>query len=312
VHLDWCGGVNGAFRSAVARDLRALAAARRRTGVRAADSRDRAIDHFYHPALDRCAKAHPASTALAPTRMLPRLGTQTGLYRFDGVKFGVYRPREGGYFLASQRGLALNGAPSGGCGAGLSLRRGHFRRRTTAPTHYAARRGSHGHRLPIVAHRRPLSGRDLHCRAPAGWASAVRGGRSDDCRAIARVTCRSIAKGACGSYRSGSAWLPMAARTSPWLQCGRPRQPDLPNCRTALSGSPKADVFVRHAFACEVPPEDRALSIFPPPACFRSRWRLVIPAGDGILRVPRVLRSVRVTNRGERATAAHASPTRRT
>src|SRR6187402_2542476 len=79
----------------------------------AADSRARAIDQFYHTAWTVREGAPGQVTALAQTSDgYLWLGTQTGLYRFDGVTFEHYRPREGGDFLASSV-ASLYAPPSG-------------------------------------------------------------------------------------------------------------------------------------------------------------------------------------------------------
>ncbi|MET0937345.1 MAG: two-component regulator propeller domain-containing protein, partial [Luteibacter sp.] len=109
-------------------------------GVRAADSRDRTIDQFYHTAWTVREGAPGQVTALAQTADgYLWLGTQTGLYRFDGVKFERYRPREGGDFLASSV-ASLYAPPSGGLWVGFRYGVASFVQDDKA-THYGAASG---------------------------------------------------------------------------------------------------------------------------------------------------------------------------
>jgi signal transduction histidine kinase/sugar lactone lactonase YvrE len=87
--------------------------------AQATDSRDRDIAQFYHTAWTVREGAPGQVTALAQTADgYLWLGTQTGLYRFDGVHFERYRPREGGDFLASSI-ASLYAPPSGGLWIGF-------------------------------------------------------------------------------------------------------------------------------------------------------------------------------------------------
>jgi signal transduction histidine kinase/ligand-binding sensor domain-containing protein len=109
-------------------------------GVRAADSRDRSIDQFFHTAWTVREGAPGQVTALAQTADgYLWLGTQTGLYRFDGVKFERYRPREGGDFLASSV-ASLYAPPSGGLWVGFRYGVASFIKDDRA-THYGAAAG---------------------------------------------------------------------------------------------------------------------------------------------------------------------------
>lgn len=106
----------------------------------AADSRARAIDQFYHTAWTVREGAPGQVTALAQTSDgYLWLGTQTGLYRFDGVTFEHYRPREGGDFLASSV-ASLYAPPSGGLWVGFRYGVASFVEGDRA-THYAAPSG---------------------------------------------------------------------------------------------------------------------------------------------------------------------------
>jgi signal transduction histidine kinase/ligand-binding sensor domain-containing protein len=108
--------------------------------VRAADSRDRSIDQFFHTAWTVREGAPGQVTALAQTTDgYLWLGTQTGLYRFDGVKFERYRPREGGDFLASSV-ASLYAPPSGGLWVGFRYGVASFVKDDRA-THYGAAAG---------------------------------------------------------------------------------------------------------------------------------------------------------------------------
>lgn len=108
--------------------------------TRAADSRDRDIAQFYHTAWTVREGAPGQVTALAQTRDgYLWLGTQTGLYRFDGVRFERYRPREGGDFQASSV-ASLYAPPSGGLWVGFRYGVASFIDGDRA-THYAASSG---------------------------------------------------------------------------------------------------------------------------------------------------------------------------
>jgi signal transduction histidine kinase/ligand-binding sensor domain-containing protein len=87
--------------------------------AQALDSRDRDIAQFYHTAWTVREGAPGQVTALAQTADgYLWLGTQTGLYRFDGVRFERYQPREDGDFLASSV-ASLYAPPSGGLWVGF-------------------------------------------------------------------------------------------------------------------------------------------------------------------------------------------------
>lgn len=87
--------------------------------ARAMDGRDRNVAQFYHTAWTVREGAPGQVTALAQTSDgYLWLGTQTGLYRFDGVRFERYRPREGGDFPASSV-ASLYAPPSGGLWVGF-------------------------------------------------------------------------------------------------------------------------------------------------------------------------------------------------
>ncbi|WP_043692312.1 sensor histidine kinase [Luteibacter sp. 9133] len=106
----------------------------------ARDSRDRRIEQFYHTAWTVREGAPGQVTALAQTADgYLWLGTQTGLYRFDGVRFERYRPREGGDFLASSV-ASLYAPPSGGLWVGFRYGVASFIDHDRA-THYAAGSG---------------------------------------------------------------------------------------------------------------------------------------------------------------------------
>ncbi|MEZ2417465.1 two-component regulator propeller domain-containing protein [Luteibacter sp. RCC_6_2] len=106
----------------------------------AADSRDRDIGQFYHTAWTVREGAPGQVTALAQTRDgYLWLGTQTGLYRFDGVRFERYRPRQGGDFQASSV-ASLYAPPSGGLWVGFRYGVASFVDGDRA-THYAASSG---------------------------------------------------------------------------------------------------------------------------------------------------------------------------
>lgn len=88
-------------------------------GAWAADTRDRTLGQFYHSAWTTRDGAPGQVTALAQTADgYLWLGTQTGLYRFDGVRFERYRPAHGGDFPASSV-ASLYAPPSGGLWIGF-------------------------------------------------------------------------------------------------------------------------------------------------------------------------------------------------
>ncbi|SFW41819.1 sensor histidine kinase [Luteibacter sp. UNCMF366Tsu5.1] len=106
----------------------------------ATDSRDRDIAQFYHTAWTVREGAPGQVTALAQTQDgYLWVGTQTGLYRFDGVRFERYRPREGGDFPASSV-ASLYAPASGGLWVGFRYGVASFVKDDRA-THYAAASG---------------------------------------------------------------------------------------------------------------------------------------------------------------------------
>jgi len=108
--------------------------------VSALDNRDRDISQFYHTAWTVRQGAPGQITALAQTSDgYLWLGTQTGLFRFDGVRFERYRPREGGDFLAASV-SALYAPPSGGLWVGFRYGVASFVKDDRA-VHYASAEG---------------------------------------------------------------------------------------------------------------------------------------------------------------------------
>ncbi|MET0616631.1 MAG: two-component regulator propeller domain-containing protein, partial [Luteibacter sp.] len=106
----------------------------------ATDSRDRGIEQFYHTAWTVREGAPGQVTALAQTADgYLWLGTQTGLFRFDGVHFERYRPGVGGDFLASSV-ASLHAPPSGGLWVGFRYGVASFIEDDRA-THYAGGSG---------------------------------------------------------------------------------------------------------------------------------------------------------------------------
>ncbi|HXP00932.1 MAG TPA: two-component regulator propeller domain-containing protein [Luteibacter sp.] len=106
----------------------------------AMDSSERDIAQFYHTAWTVREGAPGQVTALAQTTDgYLWLGTQTGLYRFDGVRFERYRPREGGDFPASSV-STLYATPSGGLWVGFRYGVASYVEGDRA-THYAAASG---------------------------------------------------------------------------------------------------------------------------------------------------------------------------
>ncbi|QWT18792.1 hypothetical protein KPL74_13690 [Bacillus sp. NP157] len=106
----------------------------------AIDTRDRAIGQFYHTAWTVREGAPGQVTALAQTADgYLWLGTQTGLYRFDGVRFERFRPREGGDFPASSV-ASLYAPPEGGLWVGFRYGIASYVEGDKA-THYGAASG---------------------------------------------------------------------------------------------------------------------------------------------------------------------------
>lgn len=106
----------------------------------AMDNRDRDLSQYYHTAWTVREGAPGQITALAQTADgYLWLGTQTGLYRFDGVRFERYRPQEGGDFPASSV-SALYVPPSGGLWVGFRYGVASFVQHDRA-THFAAPAG---------------------------------------------------------------------------------------------------------------------------------------------------------------------------
>lgn len=104
------------------------------------DTRDRSIEQFYHTAWTVREGAPGQVTALAQTADgYLWLGTQTGLYRFDGVHFERYRPRTGGDFPASSV-ASLYAPPEGGLWVGFRYGFASFVEGDKA-THYGAAAG---------------------------------------------------------------------------------------------------------------------------------------------------------------------------
>ncbi|MGN6482414.1 sensor histidine kinase [Luteibacter sp.] len=104
------------------------------------DTRDRSISQFYHTAWTVREGAPGQVTALAQTADgYLWLGTQTGLYRFDGVHFERYRPRRGGDFPASSV-ASLYAAPDGGLWVGFRYGFASYIENDTA-VHYGASSG---------------------------------------------------------------------------------------------------------------------------------------------------------------------------
>ncbi|WP_052697652.1 sensor histidine kinase [Luteibacter yeojuensis] len=104
------------------------------------DTRDRTIGQFYHTAWTVREGAPGQVTALAQTADgYLWLGTQTGLYRFDGVRFERYRPRSGGDFPAASV-ASLYAPPGGGLWVGFRYGFASHLDGDTA-THYGAGSG---------------------------------------------------------------------------------------------------------------------------------------------------------------------------
>jgi signal transduction histidine kinase/ligand-binding sensor domain-containing protein len=104
------------------------------------DTRDRTIDQFYHTAWTVREGAPGQVTALAQTADgYLWLGTPTGLYRFDGVRFERFRPRSGGDFPASSV-ASLYAPPEGGLWVGFRYGFASFIEGDHA-THYGAASG---------------------------------------------------------------------------------------------------------------------------------------------------------------------------
>ncbi|KAF1007916.1 MAG: Sensor histidine kinase LiaS [Luteibacter sp.] len=106
----------------------------------ASDSRERTIDQFFHTAWTVREGAPGQVTALAQsTDGYLWLGTLSGLYRFDGVRFERYRPH-GSDFLASAI-STLYAPPSGGLWIGFRYGVISYVAPDGRATHYAAGSG---------------------------------------------------------------------------------------------------------------------------------------------------------------------------
>jgi signal transduction histidine kinase/ligand-binding sensor domain-containing protein len=262
-------------------------------GVRATDSRDRTIDQFYHTAWTVREGAPGQITALAQTSDgYLWLGTQTGLYRFDGVQFERYRPREGGDFLASSV-ASLYAPPSGGLWVGFRYGVASFVEDDRA-THYAASSG-----LP-TATVYAIGG------TPDGriWAATFNGLALLDRQ---RWSVVGAAMGLPGNRarnlsvdREGRLWV-ATDQALAWLPRGGThfelatravgRVNRIAEAPDGTIWVAEADGGVRPAWAGETPPEDRgpSLNLSSAGLLFDRDGALWMPTlGDGIRRVPRV------------------------
>lgn len=107
----------------------------------AVDSRERDIGQFMHRAWTVRDGAPGQVTALAQTADgYLWLGTPVGLFRFDGVRFERFRPREGGDFLASAV-SSLYAPPTGGLWVGFRYGVVSFVDADGVASHYAAGSG---------------------------------------------------------------------------------------------------------------------------------------------------------------------------
>lgn len=87
----------------------------------AGDSRDRDISQFFHSSWTVRQGAPGQVTALAQTADgYLWLGSLSGLYRFDGVRFERYRPH-GSDFLASAVSTLYAPPSGGGCGSASAM-----------------------------------------------------------------------------------------------------------------------------------------------------------------------------------------------
>jgi len=262
-------------------------------GVRATDSRDRAIDQFYHTAWTVREGAPGQVTALAQTSDgYLWLGTQTGLYRFDGVTFERYRPREGGDFLASTV-ASLYAPPSGGLWVGFRYGVASFVEGDRA-THYAASSG-----LPTATIYAIGGTQDGRIWAATFNGLALLVGQ--------RWSLVGAAMGLPGNRarnlsvdREGRLWV-ATDQALAWLPRGGTRFElatravgRVNRIAEAPDGTiwvAEADGGVRPAWAGETPPEDRgpSLDLSSAGLLFDRDGALWMPTlGDGIRRVPRV------------------------
>jgi signal transduction histidine kinase/ligand-binding sensor domain-containing protein len=262
-------------------------------GVRATDSRDRAIDQFYHTAWTVREGAPGQVTALAQTSDgYLWLGTQTGLYRFDGVTFERYRPREGGDFLASSV-ASLYAPPSGGLWVGFRYGVASFVEGDRA-THYAASSG-----LPTATIYAIGGTQDGRIWAATFNGLALLVGQ--------RWSLVGAAMGLPGNRarnlsvdREGRLWV-ATDQALAWLPRGGTRFElatravgRVNRIAEAPDGTiwvAEADGGVRPAWAGETPPEDRgpSLDLSSAGLLFDRDGALWMPTlGDGIRRVPRV------------------------
>ncbi len=228
----------------------------------AADSRDRDIGQFYHTAWTVREGAPGQVTALAQTRDgYLWLGTQTGLYRFDGVRFERYRPRQGGDFQASS--VASSMRP--------------LRWRLWVGFRYGVASFVDGDRAPRITRHRPACRRE-RCMPWAALPTATSGRRPSmalsawitsagyrwalrwDCLACAPATCSWIAKAVSG-WRPKMHWpgCRVAVTASKWrhaeVRAGEPHR----------RGRRRFDLGRRKPMAACVP-RGRAGPILPKPA----------------------------------------------
>jgi signal transduction histidine kinase/ligand-binding sensor domain-containing protein len=262
-------------------------------GVRAADSRDRMIDQFYHTAWTVREGAPGQVTALAQTSDgYLWLGTQTGLYRFDGVKFERYRPHEGGDFLASSV-ASLYAPPSGGLWVGFRYGVASFVEGDRA-THYAAASG-----LPtatIYAIGGTQDGRvwaatfnglarlDGHHWSVVGASMGLPGNRARNL-SVDREGRLWVATD------QALAWLPRGGTRFELATRAVGRVNRIAEAPDGSIWVAEADGGVRPAWAGEIPPEDRgpSLKLSSAGLLFDRDGALWMPTlGDGIRRVPRV------------------------
>ncbi|HVI53890.1 MAG TPA: two-component regulator propeller domain-containing protein [Luteibacter sp.] len=261
--------------------------------VRAADSRDRAIDQFYHTAWTVREGAPGQVTALAQTSDgYLWLGTQTGLYRFDGVRFERFRPREGGDFLASSV-ASLYAPPSGGLWVGFRYGVASFVTGDRA-THYAASSG-----LPTATIYAIGGTPDGHI-----WAATFNGlARLDGQRwslvgasmGLPGNRARNLSVDREGrlwvATDQALAWLPPGGKRFELATRAVGRVNRIAEAPDGTIWVAEADGGVRPAWAGDAPAEDRgpSLNLSSAGLLFDRDGALWMPTlGDGIRRVPRV------------------------